>query len=178
MLPYMSGAFHAMIIVLLFAASKDARLRYDTFHTSPLPILSNATSVLRTYSTPIPAFLSSAANAFLIITPGLRLISFWNPPFVSKKVRLVFVLDLPYYHITIYLALLIKFVVTTINLNYHIKPNWDMGEKAKTSINIDRETWTSWIKFVVNKTGSARKVSEELEIAILEYMKRHKGNTK
>lgn len=53
-----------------------------------------------------------------------------------------------------------------------------MGEKAKTSINIDRETWTSWIKFVVNKTGSARKVSEELEIAILEYMKRHKGNTK
>ncbi|KEQ57436.1 hypothetical protein SCCGRSA3_00230 [Marine Group I thaumarchaeote SCGC RSA3] len=53
-----------------------------------------------------------------------------------------------------------------------------MGEKAKTSINIDKETWTAWIKFVVNKTGSARKVSEELENAILEYMKRHKGNTK
>ena len=47
-----------------------------------------------------------------------------------------------------------------------------MGEKAKTSINIDKEVWVKWIKFVVNKTGSARKVSEELEKAILEYMKK------
>ena len=46
-------------------------------------------------------------------------------------------------------------------------------EKAKTSINIDKETWTKWIKFVVNKTGSARKMSEELESALLEYMKKH-----
>jgi len=49
-----------------------------------------------------------------------------------------------------------------------------MGEKAKTSINIDKDTWSDWIKFVVNKTGSARKVSEELEQALLEYMKKHK----
>ena len=49
-----------------------------------------------------------------------------------------------------------------------------MGEKAKTSINIDKETWSSWIKFVVNKTGSARKISDELELAIREYMKEHK----
>lgn len=47
-------------------------------------------------------------------------------------------------------------------------------EKAKTSINIDKETWTDWIKFVVNKTGSARKMSEELELALTEYMKKHK----
>jgi len=46
-------------------------------------------------------------------------------------------------------------------------------EKAKTSINIDKETWIQWIKFVVNKTGSARKVSEELEKALQEYMKKH-----
>lgn len=46
-------------------------------------------------------------------------------------------------------------------------------EKAKTSINIDKETWTDWIKFVVNKTGSARKMSEELEKALVEYMKKH-----
>ena len=46
-------------------------------------------------------------------------------------------------------------------------------EKAKTSINIDKETWTSWIKFVVNKTGSARKMSDELEKALVEYMKKH-----
>lgn len=50
-----------------------------------------------------------------------------------------------------------------------------MGEKAKTSINIDKEVWSDWIKFVVNKTGSARKISEELESAIREYMKRHKA---
>lgn len=49
-----------------------------------------------------------------------------------------------------------------------------MGEKAKTSINIDKDTWSSWIKFVVNKTGSARKISDELESALLEYMKHHK----
>ncbi len=46
-------------------------------------------------------------------------------------------------------------------------------EKAKTSINIDKQTWQDWIKYVVNKTGSARKVSEETEKAILEYMKKH-----
>ena len=50
-----------------------------------------------------------------------------------------------------------------------------MGEKAKTSINIEKNTWQEWIKFVVNKTGSARKVSEELERALQEYMKKHKA---
>jgi hypothetical protein len=49
-----------------------------------------------------------------------------------------------------------------------------MGEKAKTSINIDKATWQDWIKFVVNKTGSARKISEELELALHEYMKKHR----
>jgi hypothetical protein len=47
-------------------------------------------------------------------------------------------------------------------------------EKAKTSINIDKKTWGDWIRFVVNKTGSARKISEELEIALQEYMKKHR----
>lgn len=46
--------------------------------------------------------------------------------------------------------------------------------KAKTSINIDKRAWTEWIKFVVNKTGSTRKISEELEKALQEYMKKHK----
>jgi hypothetical protein len=49
----------------------------------------------------------------------------------------------------------------------------DMDEKTK-SINIDKQTWTEWIKFAVNKTGSTRKISEELEKALQEYMKRHK----
>ncbi|MCH7559972.1 MAG: hypothetical protein IIC67_01150 [Thaumarchaeota archaeon] len=49
-----------------------------------------------------------------------------------------------------------------------------MAEKAKTSINIDKDTWSNWIKFVVNKTGSARKISEELELALRAYMRDNK----
>jgi hypothetical protein len=50
----------------------------------------------------------------------------------------------------------------------------DKGNKAKTSINIDKQVWKEWIQFVVAKTGSARKVSEELEKALQEYMKKHR----
>jgi hypothetical protein len=50
----------------------------------------------------------------------------------------------------------------------------DKEKKAKTSINIDKQVWKEWIQFVVAKTGSARKVSEELEKALLEYMKKHR----
>jgi len=45
--------------------------------------------------------------------------------------------------------------------------------RKKTSISVDENLWREWISFVVNKTGSARKISEELEKAIREYMKRH-----
>jgi hypothetical protein len=50
----------------------------------------------------------------------------------------------------------------------------DREKKAKTSINIDKQVWKEWIQFVVSKTGSARKVSEELEKALQEYMKKHR----
>lgn len=46
--------------------------------------------------------------------------------------------------------------------------------KRKTSISIDEELWKEWIKFVVDKTGSARKLSEELEKVIREYMESQK----
>jgi metal-responsive CopG/Arc/MetJ family transcriptional regulator len=46
--------------------------------------------------------------------------------------------------------------------------------KQKTSINIDPELWKEWTLFVVKKTGSTRKLSEEVEKAIREYMERHK----
>jgi len=46
-------------------------------------------------------------------------------------------------------------------------------EKIKTSINLNKGTWSDWIRFVVNRTGSARKISEELEKAIQEYIKKH-----
>ena len=71
-------------------------------------------------------------------------------------------------------------MVITANLNYHklllifVPDDKDSKEKAKTSINIDKEVWMDWIKFVVNRTGSARKVSNELEKALGEYMKHHK----
>jgi hypothetical protein len=50
----------------------------------------------------------------------------------------------------------------------------DKEKKAKTSINVDKQVWKEWIQFVVAKTGSARKVSEELEKALQEYMKKHR----
>ena len=46
--------------------------------------------------------------------------------------------------------------------------------KKKTSINIDDRVWKDWMKFVIDKTGSVRKLSEEMENALLEYMKGHK----
>ena len=45
--------------------------------------------------------------------------------------------------------------------------------KRKTSIAIDREVWREWVKFVIDKTGSSRKISEELENAMKEYMRRY-----
>ena len=56
-----------------------------------------------------------------------------------------------------------------------------MVEKHKTSMNLDKEVWGDWIRFVVNRTGSTKKIGSETELAIKEYMKRHpldvhKGN--
>jgi metal-responsive CopG/Arc/MetJ family transcriptional regulator len=45
--------------------------------------------------------------------------------------------------------------------------------KRKTSITIDENLWKEWTKFVVDKTGSARKLSEEIEKSLREYMKKH-----
>ena len=44
--------------------------------------------------------------------------------------------------------------------------------KRKTSISVDTEIWKEWTKFVIDKTGSARKLSEEVENALQEYMKK------
>jgi hypothetical protein len=49
--------------------------------------------------------------------------------------------------------------------------------KQKTSFIVDKELWKKWILFVVNRRGSARKLSQELEEALKEYMRNHeKGN--
>jgi len=50
--------------------------------------------------------------------------------------------------------------------------------RQKTSITIDSDLWKEWTLFVVKKTGSARKLSEELEKALKEYMQKHKANAK
>lgn len=44
--------------------------------------------------------------------------------------------------------------------------------KKKTSVNVDPELWKEWNMFVIEKTGSARKLSDELEKALKEYMKK------
>jgi hypothetical protein len=43
-------------------------------------------------------------------------------------------------------------------------------EKKKTSIAVDPKLWTEWIQFVVARTGSARKLSDEVEKALRFYM--------
>ncbi|MDG7000940.1 MAG: hypothetical protein JRN15_17740 [Nitrososphaerota archaeon] len=48
-----------------------------------------------------------------------------------------------------------------------------MSTKRKTSVNVDQDIWTKWNHFVIDRTGSSRKVSEELEKALLEYIERH-----
>jgi hypothetical protein len=42
--------------------------------------------------------------------------------------------------------------------------------KKKTSVAIEEDLWTQWIQFVVARTGSARKLSEEIEKALKYYM--------
>jgi len=42
--------------------------------------------------------------------------------------------------------------------------------KQKTSIAIEKDLWTEWIQFVVARTGSARRLSEEIEKALRYYM--------
>ena len=42
--------------------------------------------------------------------------------------------------------------------------------RKKTSIVVDTELWKKWINFVVSIHGSSRKISEEVEKALTEYM--------
>ncbi len=41
-------------------------------------------------------------------------------------------------------------------------------------MNIDDKIWKDWLLFVTEKHGTSRKVSEELELALKEYMQHHK----
>ncbi|MDG6934083.1 MAG: hypothetical protein JRN68_05245 [Nitrososphaerota archaeon] len=43
--------------------------------------------------------------------------------------------------------------------------------KTKTSISLDKEVWTTFLLYCLEKHGSTRKASEELQAAILWYMK-------
>ncbi|MGA3289937.1 MAG: hypothetical protein ABSD42_06860 [Candidatus Bathyarchaeia archaeon] len=43
--------------------------------------------------------------------------------------------------------------------------------KKKTSLNIDDKLWRDWILYVVKKTGTTQKVSEETERLIRKEMK-------
>lgn len=45
--------------------------------------------------------------------------------------------------------------------------------KKKTSLNIDDKFWLQWSRYVLDKTGSTYKVSEETRKAIEEYMAAH-----
>jgi hypothetical protein len=45
--------------------------------------------------------------------------------------------------------------------------------KKKTSLSIDDQLWKDWVLYVVKKTGSTYKASEETAQALTEYMKNH-----
>ena len=45
-------------------------------------------------------------------------------------------------------------------------------KKKKTSLNIDEQFWTKWVLYVVKKTGTTHKVSEETQKALEEYMRK------
>lgn len=51
-----------------------------------------------------------------------------------------------------------------------------MVEKHKTSINIDPLIWNKWLHFVLDRTGSTKKVSQEFEKALIFYMD-HNNNS-
>lgn len=50
--------------------------------------------------------------------------------------------------------------------------------RRKTSISVDDKLWREWINFVVNETGSTRKISEWTEDAIRDYMREKKDGKK
>jgi len=73
----------------------------------------------------------------------------------------------------------ISFTVFTVNIIYLKYGEIMMPRmRKKTSISVDENLWREWISFVANKTGSARKISEELEKAMREYMERHGSHDK
>ncbi len=50
--------------------------------------------------------------------------------------------------------------------------------KKKTSFIIDEDLHRRFLSFVVKKHGSMRKLSEEIEQAIREYLERHESELK
>ena len=45
--------------------------------------------------------------------------------------------------------------------------------KVKTSVSIDKEVWTAFLLYCLEKYGNTRKASEELQNALMEHMKRN-----
>lgn len=45
--------------------------------------------------------------------------------------------------------------------------------KKKTSVSMDEELWKDWMKFCLDRYGSTRRASEELERALKHYLRLH-----
>jgi hypothetical protein len=50
--------------------------------------------------------------------------------------------------------------------------------KFKTSVSLDKDIWTAFLLYCLEKYGSTRKASDELQTAILEYMRRNPVQSK
>jgi len=68
----------------------------------------------------------------------------------------------------LYVTVIPQSIYTVNSITYLVKNM----TKRKTSIAIDENLWKEWTKFVIDKTGSARRTSEEIENALKQYMKK------
>lgn len=66
--------------------------------------------------------------------------------------------------------------LVTVYLIYRYNLLW-IVPKHKTSILIEKGLWIDWIKFVVERTGNSRRLSEEIQKALEEYMLNHTSKT-
>ena len=46
--------------------------------------------------------------------------------------------------------------------------------KKKTTILVEQELWNKFVTFVIEKHGTAKRTSEEIERAMIEYLQAHK----
>ena len=116
---------------------------YDLINAEPLTAIGEPSA--------IPAKSSTVLISFAIDPPSARFFSFH--PMLDQTAPLLHFMAPP--------------VCIGVARAQSVMP------KKKTSLNIDDAFWLTWAKYVLEKTGSTYKVSDETRKAIEEYMANH-----